>query len=306
MTAKRSDLAIGVFVTIGILSLVSIIIWLGASQYLKKGNTYVTFFDESVQGLVEDSAVKYRGVDVGRVKSILVAPDNRHIEVIIKISLDDSMVRNTVALLKTAGLTGIVYVELELKGPEDRVPQLSFAVSYPVIPSRLSQIQQILTKVEQIIDEMRHIDFQGISAQTQQTLRAAEGLISGPQIEQIMTTVQSAAVRLDRIMVSLERTVSGGKVDGVLDETVQAVTEARKLISQLRAEVNALKLGEIAGKTDQAIQGLTGKSYQIAEEVRKTSEILRRASESLDMLIQRLNTNPSLLIRSSAPAERGE
>jgi phospholipid/cholesterol/gamma-HCH transport system substrate-binding protein len=306
MTREHSNLVIGLFVTVGALLLIGTIIWLGASQYLKKGGTYVTFFDESVQGLAEDSAVKFRGVDVGRVKSIRVAADSRLIEVTMKLSLEDVMVRSTVAQLKTAGITGIVYVELELRGPGDRVPQLTFSVSHPVIPSRPSQIMQILSKAEEIIDEMRRIDFQGISTQTQQTLKGIEDLVSGPRIAGIISNVQSAATDLQKTMARLEQSVSEGKVDTLLDETKQTIKEARELITRMQTEIKAINLGEVVGRADQTVQGLAGRAGLIADEVRRTSENLRRATESLETLMEKLNRNPSLLLRSTEPRERDE
>ena len=304
MKKKNVDLTIGLFVTLGTLLLIGAIIWVGASQYFTKGYTYVTFFDESVQGLAEDSAVKYRGVDVGRVKSIRVAPDSRHIEVVMKLSLKEDVALNTVTQLKTAGLTGIVYVELELKGPLDKPPKLSFEVEDPVIPSRSSEIKQILAGAQEILAELRRIDFHGLSVQTQQTVKAIEDFVSGPRMGQIVSTVQSAATNLDKTMAGLERTVSAGKVDVILDETRQAVMEARGLVARMQTEIKGINLGEVVGRADQAVQGISGRANLIADEVRKTTENLRRTSESLETLVERLNRNPSLLLRSSHPAER--
>jgi len=87
MARKTSKFMIGLFVTFGVLIGMVAVVWLGASKYFEKGKTYVTFFDESVQGLQVDSAVKYRGVEVGRVEAIRVAPDNRLIEVVIKVDM---------------------------------------------------------------------------------------------------------------------------------------------------------------------------------------------------------------------------
>ena len=87
MARRPSHLVIGLFTSIGIVIGAGLIFWLGASKYFEKGDTYVTYFDESVQGLQVDSSVKYRGVDIGRVKQIRVAPDNRLIEVVMKIQL---------------------------------------------------------------------------------------------------------------------------------------------------------------------------------------------------------------------------
>ena len=77
MARKTSKFMIGLFVTIGILIGMVAVVWVGASKYFEKGATYVTYFDESVQGLQLDSAVSDRGVEAGRVEKIRVAPDNR-------------------------------------------------------------------------------------------------------------------------------------------------------------------------------------------------------------------------------------
>src|SRR4030043_19418 len=97
MARKTSKFMIGLFVTIGILIGMVAVVWLGASKYFEKGATYVTYFDESVQGLQLDSAVKYRGVEVGRVEKIRVAPDNTLIEVVMKIDLKGELERDDVA-----------------------------------------------------------------------------------------------------------------------------------------------------------------------------------------------------------------
>jgi phospholipid/cholesterol/gamma-HCH transport system substrate-binding protein len=65
ISSKTSKFLIGLFVIGGTLIGVGAVVWIGASKYFQKGATYVTFFDESVQGLQVDSSVKYRGVDVG-------------------------------------------------------------------------------------------------------------------------------------------------------------------------------------------------------------------------------------------------
>ena len=117
---KASKFLIGLFVIIGTLIAAVIIIWVGAADIFMKGSTYVTYFDESVQGLQADSAVKYRGVEIGKVKSIKVAPDYRLIEVIMKIDISGDLQNQTDALLRTAGITGIVFIELDQIKPGDK------------------------------------------------------------------------------------------------------------------------------------------------------------------------------------------
>ncbi|MFN3534393.1 MAG: MlaD family protein, partial [Desulfatiglandales bacterium] len=67
MTEGRTRLYAGIFVALGIAALIGLSIWLGKQRSTSQGHLFVTFFDESVQGLSKDSSVKYRGVLVGRV-----------------------------------------------------------------------------------------------------------------------------------------------------------------------------------------------------------------------------------------------
>ena len=96
MINKKTKFFVGLFMAGGISIAVVAIIWLGMSRIFEKGNHYAVYFDESVQGLSVDSPVKYRGVAIGRVEQIKVAPDSRLIEVILiiesGIKAEDDMV----------------------------------------------------------------------------------------------------------------------------------------------------------------------------------------------------------------------
>src|SRR4030042_3810826 len=105
MARKTSKFMVGLFTIIGVVIGVIAIIWVGASHYFEKGARYGVYFDESVQGLQKDSAVKYRGVEVGRVETIRVAPDNNLIGVIMKVNLKEDLSKTAVAQLKMAGIT---------------------------------------------------------------------------------------------------------------------------------------------------------------------------------------------------------
>ena len=162
MAQNRNYFLIGLFVTIGVMIGVAAVIWLGASKYFQKGSMYVTYFDESVQGLQADSVVKFRGVDIGTVRQIGVAPDQRLVEVVMKIEVKDFNVSGVVAKLTLAGITGIVYVELDRKKPDE--PSLTptgFRPPYPVIPSAPSDIKQIESSVNDVMKRIKEIDFDG-------------------------------------------------------------------------------------------------------------------------------------------------
>ena len=86
----RKYFVVGLFVTLAFLIAATAIVWINASKYFEQGSMYVTFFNESVQGLSKDSEVKYQGVKVGRVTDIRIAPDNKTVAVYMMVNLRES------------------------------------------------------------------------------------------------------------------------------------------------------------------------------------------------------------------------
>ena len=306
MARRASTFMIGLFVTIGIIIGVSIIVWIGASQYFEKGTMYVTYFDESVQGLQRDSSVKYRGVEVGRIVKISVAPDNKLIEVVMKINLKDDLARNTVTQLKAVGITGIVFVELDQQHPDAMKlsPQISFAAEYPIIPSRPSETKQILSGIYEVIDKINNVDFHGISDKIKTTAQSADDLFAGAQTKRIVSNLESSTTALDKSMKRLERIIADGNLGGAIAEARQSLTEARSLLSALNNEVKDMRLKDTAAKANQVIDALGRTARTSAVDIQTSTESLRRASESLERLLERIEANPSDLF-FSRPAEPG-
>ncbi len=289
MAKKTSNFLIGLFVTMGVLIGAALIIWLSASKYFQKGLVFVTYFNESVQGLQLDSAVKYRGVDVGNVEKIRVAPDNKLIEVVMKVNLRGDTAKETVAQLKSAGITGIVFIELdqEKPGAAELSPKLAFATEYPVIPSRPSDITRLLSGVDSIIAQIKAIDFKGISDQLQSTVKAIETLLTGEKTNRITANLEIITAKIKTITGNVEKLTAEGKLEDVLGETRGFIADGRAFINAARDEI------QTAGSM---IDGLDRNSRTIAVDIKAVSENLRKTSESMDMLLERLANSPSDII----------
>jgi phospholipid/cholesterol/gamma-HCH transport system substrate-binding protein len=320
MARKTSKFMIGLFVTIGILIGMVAVVWLGASKYFEKGKTYVTYFDESVQGLQLDSAVKYRGVEAGRVEKIRVAPDNRLIEVVMKINLRGKLEREYVAQLKAAGITGIVFVELDRKESDkpDLSPKITFASEYPVISSKASEVKQLLTGIDNVIQSLNKIDTQGISDQIKSTLKVLESVVAS----------------LDNVVGSVEKVLGTGKLEDAVGEVKNTLLKVQSFVSDAQKDLQAMNLGksgthienatarldkimnsgeieavlaevkDAARKMNQLVEGLDKRSLAITNNIKGTSENLKRASESLEMLIDRVYASPSDLLFGEPPPRR--
>lgn len=298
MSVRSSKFLIGLFVIVGVLICAGIIIWVGAARLFVKGSQYAVYFDESVQGLQVDSAIKYRGVEIGKVQSIDVAPDYRLIEVNMKIDLEGDLQNQTIASLKTAGITGIVFIELDRIKPGELAnsPKLSFEPNKPVIPSRRSEISRILDDTNVIMQNIKNIDFKGISDQLKNTSKAIENLAGSKQINNIMAHLESISANLDDAIARINKTVAEGKVDRTVTEALGVLSDARKLIVQAKDEFDALNLREKSEQTDAVLRNIDKKTKAITNNLADTSENLRATSENLQKLSDSLNRDPSELI----------
>jgi phospholipid/cholesterol/gamma-HCH transport system substrate-binding protein len=261
---KTSKIWIGLFVIIGSIIGVGSTVWLSASKFFEGGKSYVTYFDESVQGLHPDSSVKLRGVHIGRVERIGVEPTSAMVEVVMKLNVNESLRGDVCAELKLAGLTGIVFIDLDRKreGEILDAPPPGSNPPYPLIPSRPSKTKQVLNSLE------------------------------------------SATVHLDRTFRHTDRLLAGGSVDQVLSGTKDTIAEARSTLKGIRTELDGLQLKETSGQAQRILEGLEKDSRRISADLKVTTDNLRQVSENLEVLVDRIQGDPSEILFSSAPVPR--
>src|SRR3569832_1543142 len=77
MSTPVNHWKLGLFVVVGVCTAMAMVVYLGARSMQKETVSYMTYFDESVQGIEVGSPVKFRGVTVGRISLIDVAADHR-------------------------------------------------------------------------------------------------------------------------------------------------------------------------------------------------------------------------------------
>src|SRR5574341_1438561 len=113
MEPKVNYTLVGLFVVLFTAGLVSVVLWLGKGEYRMAYDRYYAYMTESVSGLSVNSPVKYRGVEVGRVKEIILNPDNpEEVRLTLDIARGTPVKEDTLAALDIQGLTGLAIVNL--------------------------------------------------------------------------------------------------------------------------------------------------------------------------------------------------
>lgn len=304
MSKKKPLFTVGLFVIIGVLIGAGVIVWIGASKYFKKGDTFVTYFDESVQGLQIDSRVKYQGVDVGWVTKIDLAPDNKLVEVTMKINVNPDMANTLVAKLEMAGITGLVFVGLEHAKPSyaKLSPKINFPTSDPVIPSIPSDMQKIFSGINAVVEKANQIDFKGISDQIKSTAKTVDNFVGDSKMKNMVKSLANAASNVEELSNKLNALmVEKGSLEDMIEDARDVLSGAKKTIEKVNEEINAMKIADTAHKANRIMDNAARRTQTVATEVQITSENLRRASETLENLLNRLNADPSDVIFSEPP-----
>ena len=273
MASEVNRYKLGIFVILGLaLAFVGVLV-LGANRFFLKMDRVVTYFDESVQGLNVGSGAKFRGVPVGRVAKIYLAPDTElvavEIEILPEVFVDDSgkpappaarrklvaeMVQGGLrARLGLAGITGLKYVEFDKLDPKAfPVRRLPFEPPYKRVPGAPSALRGLEINVTAAIARLAQVDFDGIGAKLGKALE-----------------------RVNQIMSSLNHEGISKQVDLILEETRQTMAQAR----QVAARVN-----EALGKID--IEGAVGDARQTLAELKK---VVKHVSERTEPILKRLD-----------------
>jgi phospholipid/cholesterol/gamma-HCH transport system substrate-binding protein len=329
MASQKTKFAVGLFLMVGISLFVLVTVWLGMSHFLQEGQHYVTYFNESVQGLEVDSIVKYRGVPIGRVESIDVAPDAKLIQVTLKIESGQKLDRDIVAQLKLVGITGSIFVELDRKaeGEPDQSPPLNFPSEYQIVASKPSDVKELLQGVDDLLKQLNSLDIGGISEKVQLSLDNINEKVSEANIKGISDNLESSLVRIDQVLNDqrldsfltsmgeagnsvnalmakmdgslsrFESALSG--VEGIVTEEKESIKRGIKDFRKAMENASALFVNG-SSLVREADESMT----YLMEDLSSTVKNLERASENLNELIESLGEQPWQLLFSEPPSPR--
>lgn len=332
MATLKTKFSVGLFIIIGLSVIVIGVVWLGMSKYLEKGRFFVAYFDESVQGLDKDSPVKYRGVYVGRVHHIRVAPDNRMIEVAMKIETDlqpEVITHEVVAQLKSVGITGLMFIELERKNESEQLvlPPKDISAPFPVVPTRPSDISKLFKGLEEVFDIFRAMDTKSISDELTAALRKINRTIDSARLEEMVADIRGTLKHVQKLVQSKDTTRMMQSFERTADNVNAMAVNANGGITEIRKTVG--HLDSVLGNSGEDIRQVTADLKSSAQQVKRametaatllqntdrkvdtmerqivvTLERIEQASDTLNRFLDRMAVEPSRIIFSGTPEEK--
>ncbi|MEO8202603.1 MAG: MlaD family protein [Betaproteobacteria bacterium] len=257
MESKVNYTIVGAFVLgLGALLIAGVLWFASGGNLQKKYDLYVALVDESVAGLNLGAPVKYRGVDVGKVKEIGLNPTNtEQVRLLFAIERGTPVKQDTEAVLKSQGLTGIAYVELS-GGSPNSPPLQAKGGGHPEIrtkPSLSARLENVLTTLLAKLDS---------------TSDSVNKILSDENVAAFRTTLANLAV--------LSKTLAARKdsIDASITNAARTFDNTARLTGRLGPTVD--KLGPVIDQIGPTVERL-GKS---ADAVRKMGEEAALASAS--------------------------
>ena len=171
MATGTNHYKLGLFVLLGLVASLAFVLTLGASNWSRDSVLFTSYFDESVQGLEVGSPVKFRGVSVGRVAAIGIAPDQRHVMVTSELTVPElerlrlGGAGESLAIhpelrvqLAQAGITGVKFVLIDYFDPAQYPPpELPFDTPLNTIPAAASTLDALESSVMETADRFPEI-----------------------------------------------------------------------------------------------------------------------------------------------------
>jgi len=286
METKVNYALVGGFVLVLGAALIAGVLWLASGGgYQEKPILYLALIGESVAGLNLNAPVKYRGVDVGKVRTIRLDPHNpEQVRLVFAIDRGTPIKEDTVAVLKTQGLTGIAYVELDggtLASPPLRAQapgELPVIQTKPSLSARVeNMLTTVLAKLDSTSDNVNKIlsdenlaSFKSTLADLSavaRTLAANQGSINAGLANAARTFDNSARVsaQLGPVIEQVGR--SADAFARMSNEAATASAAAGKTVDALGADMK-----RFTGETLPELERLLGELNVLSASLRRLSE----------------------------------
>jgi paraquat-inducible protein B len=323
MNKKASPTLIGAFVVGALALIVVAVIAFGSGRLFRQSKQFVLYFPGEVNGLNVGAPVKFRGVEIGSVKEILLQlePDMKvqRIPVIIEVDLekltsrggsgailqDPKLFKAAIdeglrAQLRTESLvTGVLYVGFDLfpEIPANFVqPPGSKYQEIPTVPTALEQAQDVASR---IINKLEEIDFKGLVSTLNDTVSGVKQLVNSPALKASLQSLEQTIPKVDLAIADIRKLTNNldGSV-GTLTASLQQTSDATRFAMQQAA--TTMKQTDAALKQAEAamvnIQSASDPDSATFYEISRSLKEVSSAARSLRLLANSIERNPRALI----------
>ena len=319
MSAPTNHWKLGAFVVGSVLIGLTVAAWLAARSLQVVTVTYTSYFDEAVTGLEVGSPVTFRGVRIGSISAIDVAPDRRHVEitytlgvaVLERLGLTGARRGRQITFsvppglrvqIASTGLTGTKYLQLDFFDAEVAPPPvLPFPVPENYIPATPSTMKNLEAAVVRAVDQMPALaqELAGVVARLNALLDdvgsrglPAKAVASLDATNRLMTSLEAKLGQLPVAELSRSSTVA-------LEGLSRVLARMDRVLAQLEGSEGLLAS---MTKASDSLGDATG--TRLGANLEDTGRDLREAAVAVRQLAEALQRDPDMLLKGKAQVQR--
>lgn len=304
---------LGLFVLTGFAIAIGALLLLGARAMNQKTVEFVSFFDESVQGLELGSPVKFRGVTVGRVSKIDIAENLRHVQVTSELSVEQvgklrlAVQGNASKLhpdmrvqLAQTGITGVKFLLIDFfDSAAYPVTPLPFKPPANYMPTAASTMKNLEDSVTRTANRFPEIADDAAKAVAQVRV-VAEQIQAGRLPERSAETLTHANAALTELNAQL-KAINAGQLSSEADKNLKefngVLVRTNALLARLDGEQGLFSNAE---RSADAIGDVARNARSLGPELELTLREVRGAARSIKRLADALERDPDMLLKGRA------
>jgi len=306
---RASTTVIGAFVVGAVVLGVITVGVLGSGRFFRQVYPAVLFFKGDVNGLKVGAPVKFKGIQVGAVKSILLSlgevigsrDPSKPFRIPVVIELDGesivqrgmtgSLDRKMIAKLVERGMrgslkmesfvTGVLYVDLGMFPETSAHLEGGTTVRYPEIPTLPTALEEVQEKAQAFLAKLNQVDINGLANSLNDLLKHGDELVSSPDLKKALAGLSPTLQQIGGAAGQLRTTF--GKFEGVSGNADGALLATRD--------------------TMRSAGGVLAPDSPLLYRVDRTLDDLSLAAVAFRRFAEELERNPSMLLRGRAEAK---
>ena len=317
MGKRINPAMVGAFVLGGLGLILAAVVLLEGGLF-RKTHEFVIFFGGGVNGLRVGAPVKFKGVEIGEVKRILLRLEQQvnrdtnkltaQVRIPVIIELDEDKIvshggtsidlsdPHTIPNLIREGLraqlgsdsfvTGLMFVALDIE-PNTAIkmvaPPGSPLQEIPAIPTTLEQAQEVAIRIFEKLDK---VDFDAMFTQMTGMLESIRQLTTSPALKEVVANSEKTREQLDHTLAGAQQTLS------TVNRQVPPLSDSLQKTS-LSADAAAKQARLTLGTVQTTIEPNSPVNYQVLQTLQDVSA----AAHSIKELADYLQRNPSAIVR---------
>jgi hypothetical protein len=308
MATRANYVKIGLFVIFGLFTALALAVGLGAAAAHHETVAMVTYFNESVQGLGVGAPVSFRGVKLGEVSKIGIAPDRKMVEVTSKLDVGEIerlglVPRGTFKMFRelpppppdlrtqlgSQGLSGAKYVATDYFDPKTNPPPtLSFPPASGYVPAAKSSSKGLEESVAQAMDSLIHL-----SETSLVVVQRVDGIVAalerghvGEETTESLGLARSVLEDVDRMVRAMDRSRLGPRASATVDVLHSDLEQLGRVMGHLEGDdgllASATRSVAALGELGRNVTGSTRALEGTLAEIREAATAIRLLADELD------------------------